>query len=63
VRSQLEVIKMIVIIFYKYVHGHSAIHMENHCNVGASTIWKYVKIVCDALIDRDKLFSKYNKIS
>jgi hypothetical protein len=33
-----------------------------HCNVGASTIWKYLEIVCDVSIDRDKLFSKYNKI-
>jgi hypothetical protein len=58
--SQLEVIKIIVTIFYKYVHGHSVTHMENHCNVGASTIWKYLEIVCDVSIDRDKLFSKYN---
>jgi hypothetical protein len=36
--------------------------MENHCNKNASTIWKYVEIICDALIDRDKLFNKYNKI-
>jgi hypothetical protein len=36
--------------------------MENHYNVGASTIWKYLEIVCDVSIDRDKLFNKYNKI-
>ncbi len=48
--------------FDKFVHGHNVTHMENHCNVGASTIWKYVERACDVLIDRDKLFNNYNKI-
>ncbi len=30
--------------------------------MGASTIKKYVDIVCDVLIDKDKLFSKYINI-
>jgi hypothetical protein len=30
--------------------------------VGASTIKKYVDIVCDMLIDKNKLFSKYINI-
>jgi hypothetical protein len=36
--------------------------MINRFNVGASTIRKYVDIVCDVLIDKDKLFNKYISI-
>jgi hypothetical protein len=28
-------------------------------NVGASTIWKYLDIVCDVFTDINKIFSKY----
>jgi hypothetical protein len=36
--------------------------MADQFNVGASTIRKYVDIVCDVLIDKDKLFNKYISI-
>jgi hypothetical protein len=36
--------------------------MVDRFNVGASTIKKYIDIVCDVLIDKDKLFSKYINI-
>ncbi len=33
--------------------------MVDHFNVSASIIWKYVDIVRDVFIDKDKLFNKY----
>jgi hypothetical protein len=36
--------------------------MVDPFNVGASTIKEYVDIVCDVLIDKDNLFSKYINI-
>jgi hypothetical protein len=36
--------------------------MVDRLNVGASTIKKYVDIVCNLLIDKDKLFSRYINI-
>jgi hypothetical protein len=36
--------------------------MANRFNVSASTIRKYVDIVYDVLINKDKLFSKYINI-
>ncbi len=36
--------------------------MVDHFNVSASTIWKYVDVVCDVFIDRNKLFNKYINI-
>jgi len=49
-------------VIYQFAHGFSATHMINRFNVGASTIRKYVDIVCDVLIDKDKLFNKYISI-
>lgn len=48
VRPHLEIKKIVTIVFYKFANGHSATHMADHFNMGASTIWKYVDIVCDA---------------
>ncbi len=50
-------------MIYRLVHGTSVTHMTDRFNVRASTISKYVDIVCDALCDKDKLFSKYIRIS
>jgi len=36
--------------------------MVDRFDVGASTIKKYVDIVCDVLIEKDKFFSKYINI-
>jgi len=47
VRPHLEMKKIVVIVFYKF--ANIAVHMADHFNMGASTIWKYVDIVCDAL--------------
>ncbi len=62
VRPQVEIIKTMAIVIYRLVHGTSAIHMVDRFNVGASTIRKYVDIVCDTLCDKNKLFNKYISI-
>jgi hypothetical protein len=59
VRPHLGIKKIIAIVFYKFVNGHSAAHMADHFNVGASTIREYVDIICDALTNMNKLFNKY----
>ncbi len=58
VRPHLEIKKVVAIVFYKFANGHSATHMADRFNVGASTIQK-CDIVCDVLIDINKPFSKY----
>jgi hypothetical protein len=48
-----------VIVIYRFANGFSVTYMANQFNVIASTLKKYVDIVCDVLIDKDKLFNKY----
>ncbi len=62
VRPQLKIKKMVANFFYRFIHGHSATHMVDHFNVGASTIHKYVDIVCDVITDINKILSKYINI-
>ncbi len=50
------------IVIYQFVHGFGATHMVNQFNVGASIIKKHVDIVCDMLINKDKLFNEYINI-
>lgn len=57
VRPQLELKKIAAYEIYMFAHGHSPDHMANHFKVGASTIKKYICIVCDILTHRKKLFS------
>ena len=59
VRPQLEIKKIVACVIYRLAHGHSPEHMADRFKVGASTIKKYVDIVCDILTDREKLFSHY----
>ena len=59
VRPQLEIKKIVTYVIYGLAHGHSPEHMANRFKVGASTIRKYVDIVCDILTYREKLFSYY----
>ncbi len=54
-RPQLEIRKIMAIVIYWFAHGFNATHMGNRLNVGASIIRKYVDIVCDVLIDKDKV--------
>jgi len=49
-------------VIYRLAHGSSAAHMANQFNVKASIVRKYEDIVCDALCDKNKLFSKYISI-
>lgn len=50
------------VIIYCFVHVFNITHMTNQFNVSASTIRKYVDIVYDILIDKNKLFNKYINI-
>ena len=59
VRPQLEIKKIVACMIYRLAYGHSPEHMADRFKVGASTIRKYVDIVCDILTDREKLFSHY----
>ncbi len=61
VRPHLEVRKTIVIVLYRFAHGLSPKHMLHIFDVGASTLHKYVDIVCVLLCNKDKLFDKYIK--
>ena len=62
VRPQMEIRKIVACVIYRFAHGHSAEHMADRFKIGASTIRKYVDIVCDILTDTDKLFSHYISI-
>jgi hypothetical protein len=62
VRLQLEVKKIVVIVFYKFVHGLNPKHMLDRFDVGTFIVCKYVDNVCDVLCNKDKLFDKYIKI-
>jgi hypothetical protein len=57
VRPQMEIRKIVACVIYRFAHGHSPEHMADRFKIGASTIRKYVDIVCDILTDKDKLFS------
>ncbi len=63
VLPQVKIRKIVAIVIYRLVHGTSATHMADLFNVKASTVKKYVDIVCDALCDKNKLFSRYISIS
>jgi len=48
VRPRVKIRKIFAIFFfYRFTHGHSATHMVDCLIVSASTIQKYVNIVCD----------------
>ena len=59
VRAPLEFRKVVSIVLYRLAHGITAKIIADRFNVGASTIRKYMRIVLDALVSRDKLFGKY----
>jgi hypothetical protein len=40
VRPQLKIKKIVAKKIYRFIHGHSATHMVDHFNMGASTIHK-----------------------
>jgi hypothetical protein len=54
---------IVFIMICQLVHGFNATQMADQFNVSASTIKKYVDIVYDVLIDKDKLLSKYINIA
>ena len=59
VKPQLEIKKIVACVIYRLAHGHSPEHMADKFKVEASTIRKYVDIVCNILTNREKLFSHY----
>ncbi len=46
-------------VLYQFAHGVSANIIVRRFNVGVFTMCKYVDIVVDALIFKDKLFNQY----
>ncbi len=57
VRAPLELKKTIGLVLYQFAHGVNANIIVDRFNVGAFTMRKYVDIVVDALIFKDKCFS------
>jgi len=58
----MEIRKIVASIPYRCAHGYNVEHMADRLKIGASTIKKYVDIICDMLTDGDKLFSHYISI-
>ena len=59
VRPHLEIKRTVACVIYKLAHAHSPKHMADRFKVGASTIRKYVDIICNILTEREKLFGHY----
>jgi hypothetical protein len=57
VRQQTEIRLIIAAVIYRFAHGHSPEHIQRRLQIAASTLRKYIDILCDILIDRNKLFS------
>jgi hypothetical protein len=55
--APLEIKKAIGLMLYRSTHGVNANSIVDRFNVGASTMHKYVDIVVDVLISKNKLFS------
>jgi hypothetical protein len=57
VRAPLELRKVIGLVLYQFAHGVNANIIVDRFNVGAFTMRKYVDVVVDFLIFRDKFFN------
>jgi hypothetical protein len=62
VRPQTEIRLIIATVIYRFAHGYSPEHIQGRLHIAASTLRKYIDILCDILTDRDKLFSTYISI-
>jgi hypothetical protein len=62
VRTPFEFRKAIGLVLYQLAYGVSANIIADRINVVASIVHKYVDIIVNALIFRDKLFSLYISI-
>jgi hypothetical protein len=58
-RSQLKIKKVVAVLLYRFAHGFNFKHMLDRFDVGASTIRKYMDIVCDGFYDKNKFLDKY----
>jgi len=59
VRVLLEIRKAVGIVLYRLAHRITAEIKTDRFNVGASIVRKYMRIVLNALVSRDKVFGKY----
>jgi hypothetical protein len=59
VNAPLKLGKTIGLVLYWFVDGANANIIANRFNLGAFTMRKYVDIVINALVSKDKLFSRY----
>jgi hypothetical protein len=57
VRPQTEIRLIIAAVIYQFAHGYSLEHIQGKLQIAASTLRKYIDILCNILNDRDKLFS------
>jgi hypothetical protein len=57
VKAPLEPRKVIGLLLYQYAHGVSANIIVDKFNVEVFTMRKYVDIIVNVLISKDKLFS------
>jgi hypothetical protein len=63
VKAPLQPRKVIGLLLYQYAHGVNANIIVDQFNVEVFTMCKYVDIVVNALISKDKLFNQYIFIS
>jgi hypothetical protein len=56
VKAPLKPKKAIEVVLFRFVHGYNANMIVNRFNVGIFVMHKYVDIVVDALILKNKLY-------
>jgi len=57
VKAPFELRKAIGLVLYQLAYGVSANIIADRINVGASAVCKYVEIIVNALISKDKLLN------
>jgi hypothetical protein len=55
----LLISNVVKIVLYRLAHRILVNQMVDLYNVGTSTIWKYIAMVCEVLAIHDELFSNY----
>ncbi len=58
-QTPLLISNVVKIVFYRLAHRILANQMVDLYNVGTSTIWKYIAMLCEVLAIHDKLFGNY----
>lgn len=61
-RDPIEVERVVAIVLKRLAFGYSNTHIANLYGTGSSTVWKYTKLITDALSSKNKLFSQFISI-